>query len=81
MVKYIGKHQQKWMYYHLLDGDWASNSLSWQWVVGSNANKKYVFNQANLNKYSKTYQSATYIDSDYSNLPMSTCSTRFKRYW
>ena len=20
-----------WMYYHLLDADWASNSLSWQW--------------------------------------------------
>ena len=66
------KTPAKWMYYHLLDGDWASNSLSWQWVVGSNANKKYVFNQANLNKYSKTYQSATYIDSDYSNLPLNT---------
>ena len=24
----------KWMYYHLLDADWASNSLSWQWVAG-----------------------------------------------
>jgi len=27
----------KWMYYHLLDGDWASNALSWQWVSGANA--------------------------------------------
>ena len=23
------KHPAQWMYYHLLDGDWASNSLSW----------------------------------------------------
>ena len=22
----------KWMYYHLLDADWGSNALSWQWV-------------------------------------------------
>ena len=25
----------KWMYYYLLDADWASNALSWQWVAGS----------------------------------------------
>ena len=25
----------RWMYYHLLDGDWASNALSWQWVAGT----------------------------------------------
>ena len=25
----------QWMYYHLLDGDWGSNSLSWQWVAGT----------------------------------------------
>jgi len=34
-----------WMYHHLLDGDWASNALSWQWVAGSNSNKKYYANQ------------------------------------
>ena len=65
------KTPAKWMYYHLLDGDWASNSLSWQWVAGSNASKKYVFNQDNLNKYSKTNQSSTYIDTAYDNLPLS----------
>ena len=27
------KNPAKWMYYHLLDGDWASNALSWQWVA------------------------------------------------
>ena len=31
----------KWMYYYLLDADWASNALSWQWVAGTNSNKKY----------------------------------------
>jgi deoxyribodipyrimidine photo-lyase len=41
----------KWMYYHLLDADWASNALSWQWVAGTNSNKKYFANQNNINKY------------------------------
>ena len=38
----------KWMYYHLKDGDLASNSLSWQWVAGANSNKKYIANQENI---------------------------------
>ena len=41
----------RWMYYNLLDGDWGSNALSWQWVCGSNSNKKYYANQENINKY------------------------------
>ena len=55
----------KWMYYHLLDGDWASNALSWQWVAGSNSNKKYVANQDNINKYCLTEQKDTFLDVDY----------------
>lgn len=55
----------KWMYYHLLDGDWASNALSWQWVAGSNSNKKYVANQDNINKYCYTQQKGTFLDVDY----------------
>ena len=35
----------RWMYYYLLDADWASNSLSWQWIAGSNSNKKVNFVQ------------------------------------
>ena len=31
------KHPAKWMYFYLLDGDLASNTLSWQWVAGSNS--------------------------------------------
>ncbi len=55
----------KWMYYHLLDADWASNALSWQWVAGSNANKKYVVNQKNINKYWSSKQEGTFLDVSY----------------
>ena len=55
----------RWMYYYLLDADWASNSLSWQWVAGANSNKKYFANQENINKYSLTTQKNTFLDVDY----------------
>ena len=53
------------MYYHLLDADWASNALSWQWVAGTNSHKKYIANQENINKYCHTSQSGTYLDTSY----------------
>jgi deoxyribodipyrimidine photo-lyase len=59
------KMPSKWMYYNLLDADWASNALSWQWVAGSNANKKYVANQENINKYCFTKQTDTFLDVPY----------------
>jgi len=59
------KHPAKWMYYHLLDADWASNALSWQWVAGTNSNKKYVANQDNINKYCYTQQKSTFLDVEY----------------
>ncbi|MFT4661177.1 MAG: deoxyribodipyrimidine photo-lyase [Patiriisocius sp.] len=55
----------RWMYYHLLDADWASNALSWQWVAGANSNKKYVVNQENINKYFFTKQTGTFLDVPY----------------
>jgi deoxyribodipyrimidine photo-lyase len=58
----------KWMYYYLLDGDIGSNALNWQWVSGASRNKKYYFNQENLNKYSRVLQQNTFIDVDYSLL-------------
>ena len=65
----IGKSHWKvpaqWMYYHLLDADWASNALSWQWVAGANANKKYVANQDNINKFCFTEQKGTFLDVPY----------------
>jgi deoxyribodipyrimidine photo-lyase len=63
--KYHWKNSAKWMYYHLLDGDWASNSLSWQWVCGTNSNKLYYANQDNINKYSYSNQKNTFLDVDY----------------
>ncbi len=71
------KEPARWMYYHLLDGDWASNVLSWQWVAGSNSNKKYVFNQENLNKYSGSAQRKTFLDTEYEDLPLSTVPAEF----
>ena len=65
----IGKshwlHPAKWMYYHLLDGDWASNACSWQWVAGANSSKKYYANQENINKYTASKQRNTYLDTSY----------------
>ena len=58
----------KWLFYHLLDGDWASNALSWQWVAGSNANKKYYCNQANINRFFDSQQKGTFLDCDYEQL-------------
>jgi len=59
----------KWMYYHLLDGDLASNMLSWQWVAGSFSSKKYYANQENINKYAGTKQQNTIVDYSYEDLP------------
>ncbi|NNC83967.1 MAG: deoxyribodipyrimidine photolyase, partial [Flavobacteriales bacterium] len=59
------KTPARWMYYHLLDGDWASNALSWQWVAGANSGKQYVANQGNINKYCHSDQSGTFLDIPY----------------
>ena len=58
----------KWMYYHLLDGDLASNSCSWQWVAGSFSSKKYYCNQENINKYTNTNQAHTFLDHSYEHI-------------
>ncbi len=42
----------KWFLTHLLDGDPASNNLSWQWVGGAFSSKPYFFNRENLEKFS-----------------------------
>jgi deoxyribodipyrimidine photo-lyase len=36
---------------HLLDGDPSSNNLSWQWIASTFAHKPYIFNRANLERY------------------------------
>lgn len=42
----------RWFLTHLLDGDPASNNLSWQWVASSFSHKPYLFNRANLERFS-----------------------------
>lgn len=58
----------KWMYYHLLDGDIASNNCSWQWVAAAFASKKYYFNQENVNKYTFSKQQHTFLDKPYEEI-------------
>ena len=41
-----------WFLEHLLDGDPASNHLSWQWVASCFSHKPYFFNRQNLERYS-----------------------------
>ncbi len=55
----------QWLYYHLLDGDLASNSLSWQWVAGAFSTKKYYCNQENINRYTSSSQQQTILDNSY----------------
>lgn len=56
----------KWLYSHLLDGDLASNHLSWQWIAGAFSNKKYYANQENINNFFDSNQKGTFLDVDYS---------------
>jgi deoxyribodipyrimidine photo-lyase len=40
-----------WFENHLLDGDKASNHLSWQWVASLFSSKPYYFNKENLSRF------------------------------
>ncbi len=62
------KTPAKWMYFHLIDGDWASNALSWQWVAGAFSSKKYIALQENINNHCYTSQKNTCIDFDYNEV-------------
>ena len=58
----------EWLYYHLLDGDVASNHLSWQWVASSFSSKKYYCNQENINRYTNSNQTGTFLDQSYEKI-------------
>ncbi len=68
----IGQYHWKacadWMYYHLIDGDVASNYCSWQWTAGAFSSKRYIANQENINHYTDTAQTNTFLDADYDAL-------------
>lgn len=59
----------RWLYYHLLDGDLASNCLSWQWVAGTFNGKKYYANQDNINNYLRSSQKNSFLNCSYEELP------------
>lgn len=42
----------RWFLAHLLDGDPASNNLSWQWAASTFSHKPYFFNLENVAKFS-----------------------------
>lgn len=54
----------KWLYYHLIDGDLASNFLSWQWVAGTSVNKRYTVNQSLINGCSQHTQAHSILTFD-----------------
>ena len=59
----------RWMYSHLLDGDLASNTLSWQWVAGTWTGKPYLFNAENVARYAPGVDcSGSAIDTSYEML-------------
>jgi deoxyribodipyrimidine photo-lyase len=59
-----------WLYGLLLDGDLASNHLSWQWVAGTGSNKPYLFNADNVARYAPAswHSPGTVIDDSYESL-------------
>jgi deoxyribodipyrimidine photo-lyase len=59
-----------WMLGHLLDGDIASNHLSWQWVVGTGSHKPYLFNADNVARYAPPswHSPGTVVDASYEAL-------------
>jgi deoxyribodipyrimidine photo-lyase len=59
-----------WMFGHLLDGDLASNHLSWQWVAGTGSHKPYLFNADNVAKYAPApwHSPGTAVDRSYAAL-------------
>ena len=59
-----------WLYGHLLDGDLASNHLSWQWVAGTGSHKPYLFNADNVARYAPSawHSPGSVIDTSYEQL-------------
>ena len=60
----------QWMLGHLLDGNVASNHLSWQWVAGTSSTKPYLFNADNVAKYAPVpwHSPGTQIDTSYEEM-------------
>jgi deoxyribodipyrimidine photo-lyase len=50
------------MFYHLIDGDPASNFCSWQWVAGTSVNQRYTVNQSLITACSDSVQTGTFLE-------------------
>jgi deoxyribodipyrimidine photo-lyase len=59
-----------WLVAHLLDGDLASNHLSWQWVAGTGSHKPYLFNADNVARHAPPpwHSAGSAIDRSYDAL-------------
>ena len=59
-----------WLVAHLLDGDLASNHLSWQWVAGTGSHKPYLFNADNVARYAPAHwhSAGSVVDQSYEAL-------------
>ena len=59
-----------WLYGHLLDGDLASNHLSWQWVAGTGSHKPYLFNNENVQRFAPApwHSPGSVVDTSYEAL-------------
>ena len=59
-----------WLVAHLLDGDLASNHLSWQWVAGTGSHKPYLFNAENVARYAPApwHSPGSVLDTSYEAL-------------
>lgn len=59
-----------WMLAHLLDGDLASNHLSWQWVAGTASHKPYLFNADNVARHAPAawHSPGSVVDRSYESL-------------
>jgi deoxyribodipyrimidine photo-lyase len=77
LASYIVHHRKvhwragaDWMFGHLLDGDLASNHLSWQWVAGTGSHKPYLFNADNVARYAPAawHSPGTVVDQGYEAL-------------
>ncbi len=66
----------KWFLRHLLDGDLASNNLSWQWVASTFSAKPYIFNLDNVDKYFSSTVDTSPQTNQILNASYETLSTR-----
>lgn len=59
-----------WMIAYLLDGDLASNHLSWQWVAGTSSVKPYLFNAENVRRFAPAswHVDGTALDTSYEQM-------------